>query len=176
MNHRSILSLLLISYLFCSAPLTNAYSSPEVPKGPGPRICLVLKGGGALGLAHVGVLKVLEANRVPIHCIAGTSMGSIEGVAYASGNTIQDLETVLSSTDWDALFGENISRQTRDFRLKPGRNRELFGDAKLSFKDGKLQSPTGIIQGQNIRPLFQKILGDLETPVEFDSLRFCPTG
>jgi NTE family protein len=118
----------------------------------------------------VGVLKVLEKNRVPIHCIAGASMGSIVGAAYASGNTIEDLEKVLSTTNWDELFGENISRETRAFRLKPGRNRELYGDAKLSFKDGKLQSPTGIIQGQNIRPMFQGIFGDLPTPVNFDSL------
>jgi len=148
--------------------ITQSLSKP-IPQN-GPKICLVLKGGGALGLAHVGVLKVLEKNRVPIHCIAGASMGSIVGAAYASGNSIDELEKILSSTDWNALFGENISRQSRDFRLKPGRNRELYGDAKLSFVDGKLKSPTGIIQGQNIRPLFQTIFGNVQTPVEFDSL------
>jgi NTE family protein len=148
---------------------TFVEASPEIVTKK-PKICLVLKGGGALGLAHVGVLKVLEKNRVPVHCIAGASMGSIVGAAYASGNTIEDLEKVLSTTNWDELFGENIARETRAFRLKPGRNRELYGDAKLSFKDGKLQSPTGIIQGQNIRPMFQTIFGDLPTPVNFDSL------
>jgi NTE family protein len=146
----------------------SANAAPDSSKRP--RICLVLKGGGALGFAHVGVLKVLERARIPIDCIAGTSMGSIVGAAYASGNTVAELEQVLSSTDWNELFGEKIARESRDYRLKPGRNRELYGDAKLSLKDGKLQSPTGVIQGQNIRVLFQRLFGDLPSPISFDSL------
>lgn len=135
-----------------------------------PKICLVLKGGGALGFAHVGVLRVLEKNRVPIHCVAGTSMGSIVGAAYASGSTMEEMQRVLSETDWDAFFGENIERANRDYRLKPGRGRELFGDAKLSVQDGKIITPTGAIQGQNIRPLFQSLFGHLPAPIDFDSL------
>lgn len=165
---RLVLIHLLSACLFVIAPFSPAFAVPRAANQP--RICLVLKGGGALGFAHVGVLKVLERNRVPVHCIAGTSMGSIVGAAYASGNKIEDLERILNTTDWDELFGENINRETRDFRLKPGRNREIYGDAKLSVKDGKLSTPTGIIQGQNIRPLFQDMFGDLPSPIEFDSL------
>ena len=155
---------LLIACIAQSEPVLNKSTTKQ------PKICLILKGGGALGIAHVGVLKVLEANKVPIHCVAGTSMGAIVGAAYASGLPVEDMERILLTTDWDAFFGEKISRQTRDYRLKPGRGRELFGDAKVSFDDGKLNTPAGLIQGQNIRPLFQGMFGDLPSPVDFDSL------
>ena len=135
-----------------------------------PKICLVLKGGGALGFAHVGVLRVLEKNRIPIHCIAGASMGSIVGAAYASGNSMDEINEVIYNTDWVDLFGETINRSDLDFRMKAGRNREIFGDTKISIIDGKLKAPTGVVQGQNIRLLFQKLFGNLSSPINFDSL------
>ncbi len=58
------------------------------PAGDRPRVCLVLSGGGARGAAHIGVIKVLEELRVPVDCIAGTSMGAIVAAAYASGMTV----------------------------------------------------------------------------------------
>src|SRR5512134_3300168 len=61
------------------------------PKGM-PRIGLALSGGGARGLAHIGVLKVLEELRVPVHCVTGTSMGAIVGGAYATGGRPDELE------------------------------------------------------------------------------------
>lgn len=57
----------------------------QAADAPKPKICLALSGGGARGVAHVGVLKVLEELRVPVHCIAGTSMGAVVGGAYATG-------------------------------------------------------------------------------------------
>ena len=60
-----------------------------------PKICLVLSGGGARGAAHVGVLKVLEEYRIPIDCIAGTSMGSLVGSAYATGTSIAEMEEIV---------------------------------------------------------------------------------
>jgi NTE family protein len=60
-----------------------------------PRICLVLSGGGARGMAHIGVLKVLEDLKIPIDCIAGTSMGAIVGGLYASGMTAQKIDATM---------------------------------------------------------------------------------
>src|SRR6188768_4125852 len=77
---------------------------------PAPRIGLVLSGGGARGLAHVGVLKVLEDLRVPVHCVVGTSMGSIVGAAYASGATVQEMEAVLGRMSSRALFKDKPPR------------------------------------------------------------------
>jgi len=65
-----------------------------------PRIGLVLSGGGARGAAHIGVLKVLEENRVPVDVIAGSSMGAVVGGLYASGLSAADVERVMTSVDW----------------------------------------------------------------------------
>jgi NTE family protein len=147
---------------------SQAFAAPWLEAKP--RICLVLKGGGALGFAHVGVLKVLEENRIPVHCIAGTSMGSIVGAAYASGASMAEITKVLSTTDWGNLFGEKVDRANLDYRMKPGRNREIFGDTKVSFAGGKLQSPMGIVEGQNIRLLFQQLFGYPSADLKFDDL------
>ena len=71
---------------------------------PEPRIGLVLSGGGAKGFAHLGVLKVLEEYRVPVHIITGTSMGSIMGGLYASGLSTQEIQETLGDVDWVALL------------------------------------------------------------------------
>ena len=76
----------------------------QVPPPNHPRVCLVLSGGGARGVAHVGVLKVLEDLRVPVHCIVGTSMGAIIGGAYAYGMTPAELERQIRETQWDSVL------------------------------------------------------------------------
>lgn len=65
--------------------------------GDRPRVCPALSGGGARGLAHVGVLKVLEELRVPIDCIAGTSMGARIGGLYAAGHSPEEIEAQLAA-------------------------------------------------------------------------------
>jgi NTE family protein len=162
---RLLLCLVLVGQLFSAAGLLAAE-----PQARRPKVGLVLKGGGALGFAHVGVLKVLERNRIPVDLVAGTSMGSIVGAAYATGLDLDEMERTLGSTDWGALFGEKIFRQNIDYRLKAGRRRELFGDTKLAMKDGKLAMPQGVVEGQNIRLLFQELFGNPRTPINFDDL------
>src|SRR5690606_3450631 len=76
-----------------------------------PRIGLALSGGGARGIAHIGVLKVLEELRVPVHCVTGTSMGSIVGGAYASGGTPAQLAETVLKTDWNEVFRDRPPRQ-----------------------------------------------------------------
>src|ERR1700685_3337608 len=68
--------------------------APELPRER-PRICLVLSGGGARGMAHIGVLKVLEEMKVPIDCIAGTSMGAVVGGLYASGMSVSQIADTM---------------------------------------------------------------------------------
>src|SRR5687768_15843547 len=75
------------------------------------RIGLALSGGGARGLAHIGVLKVLEELRIPVHCITGTSMGAIVGGAYASGTPAAVLEQKARDADWDNLFSDRPPRE-----------------------------------------------------------------
>lgn len=135
-----------------------------------PIIGVVLEGGGAKGFAHVGVLKVLEENNVPVDIIVGTSMGSIVGAAYASGRTIPEMEHKLSTTDWDGLFNETPPRQVVHYRQKSGRERELYGDAKVGIKDFEFIVPSAFIQGQNVEPVLQELYGKVPSSVNFDDL------
>ena len=71
-----------------------------------PRIGLVLSGGGARGAAHVGVIRVLEENRIPIDVIAGTSMGAIVGGLYASGMSVDEIDHTIRTIDWDDALSD----------------------------------------------------------------------
>ena len=75
------------------------------------RIGLVLSGGTARGLAHVGILKVLEEEKVPVEYVTGTSMGSIIGGLYSVGYTPDEIEKIASEMDWLALFNDSIERK-----------------------------------------------------------------
>ena len=83
-----------------------------------PRIGLVLSGGGARGLSHVGVLKVLEAERIPVDVVAGTSMGAIVGGLYASGMSAAELERELLQVEWANVFTARVDRQYLSQRRK----------------------------------------------------------
>src|SRR5262250_3408634 len=92
----------------CLAALAAAAAGAQQPQNPTPpkerpRIGLALAGGGARGGAHIGVLKVLEELRVPIDCIAGTSMGALVGGGYASGMPAADIEKFVKNVDWKSV-------------------------------------------------------------------------
>jgi len=114
-----------------------------------PKIGLALSGGGARGAAHIGVLRVLEENNVPIDYIAGTSMGSIVGGLYSSGMSPDEIEAGLASIDWDGVFQDESPRSDRSFRRK--RDDDLYlVQAKPGLNDGKIDLPFGLVQGQKI--------------------------
>jgi NTE family protein len=163
-----IFSLILVSLFFLS-PL-NLLAQDNIQNSTRPKIGLVLKGGGALGFAHVGVLKVLEEQRVPIDFIAGTSIGSIVGAAYASGTPLLEMERIMLETNWGELFGEKVLRENIDYRFKGGRAREIYGEGKIGFKQGSAIIPRGLVAGNNIRLLFQQMFGYPANPISFDSL------
>ena len=83
-----------------------------------PRVALVLSGGGALGLAHVGVLRALEELQVPIDCVAGTSMGAIIGGLYAAGYSPAELETRAATLDWNGFVRDTPVRRHLPYRRK----------------------------------------------------------
>ncbi|MGB9194744.1 MAG: patatin-like phospholipase family protein, partial [Azonexus sp.] len=72
-----------------------------------PRVGLVLGGGGARGAAHIGVLEVLRENRIPVDCVAGTSMGGLVTGAFAAGLTPDEMLEAMGQADWRAMFNDN---------------------------------------------------------------------
>lgn len=160
---------LLASSTACAED-TVAKPKPPASISEGERIGLVLAGGGALGMAHVGVLKVLEEQRVPIAFVAGTSMGSIVGAAYATGQTVPDMKQVLIESNWDEIFSDSVARQNLPYRTKAGVNREIYGDTKLSVQDGKLLTPFGVVQGQRLLPVLQRLYSNAPpSPADFNT-------
>ena len=118
--------LLVLLYL-CVPGYGVAQPSAAEPGLQRPKICLVLSGGGARGAAHVGVLKVLEEMRVPIDCIAGTSMGALVGASYATGTSVAEMEAILDRISTALLFKEKPPRQEQSIRRKLDDRTDLVG-------------------------------------------------
>lgn len=109
-----------------------------------PKIGLVLSGGGAKGLAHVGVLKVIDSLGIKIDYISGTSMGAVVGGLYASGYTGKQLDSIFSSVNVDALLQDFTPRDSKSFYEK--RNDELYA-LTLPFNKFKIGLPSGLSKG-----------------------------
>ncbi len=132
-----------------------------------PKIGLVLGGGGALGLAHVGVLKELEALRIPIDCIAGTSMGAIIGGLYAAGMSPDEIEATLMNLDWNDVMSDDTPRRELFFRRKIDDQRYLF-EVGAGLKGIKMTA--GITAGQKFNNLMEIVTLRASTITDFDRL------
>lgn len=132
------------------------------------KICLVLSGGGARGAAHVGVLKVLEEYRVPIHCIAGTSMGAVVGAAYATGTTIPEMEEIVGQISTELLFKEDPPRRELNMRRKLDDNTLLFGP-ELGLDSKGMKLPKGVVTGVQLETVLRQ-LAKAKGYYEFDKL------
>jgi len=149
---RAALALALALALPAAAPPAAA----QAPEAKRPRICLVLSGGGARGAAHVGVLKVLEELRIPIDCVAGTSMGSIVGGAFASGVSVAEMERTLGEMSTDLLFKEKPPRQERLIRRKADDFTSLF-TPDIGLRDGELLLPKGVVSGVQLEAVLRSL-------------------
>ncbi len=134
-----------------------------------PKIGLVLAGGGARGASHVGVLKVLERERIPVDYVAGTSMGSIVGGMYASGMPPEEIERQMAAVDWDGVFQDKVDRQDRSYRRKTDDRLWLYG-IKPGYADGKIKLPPGLVQGQKISLLLTSLTLPVADVKSFDEL------
>lgn len=157
-----------------ASPLLDRTAAPApdtaaAPSGHRPRIGLVLSGGGARGFAHVGILKALEAARVPVDVIAGTSMGAIIGGLYASGMDPAALEREILAVDWGRLFDDRPPRQDltqrrkeEDFTYSPA--------VRLGFKDGQFQFPKGAVSSRSLELLLRRYTLHTRHLPDFDAL------
>lgn len=134
-----------------------------------PRIALVLSGGGARGLAHVGVLKVLEEARVPVDFIVGTSMGAIVGGLYAAGMDPQDLNDEVAALDWGGVFQRSEPRQYLSQRRKE-EDFELAPLIEVGFRDGEFRLPTGAVSTRALEVLLRRYTLPSRHLATFDGL------
>ena len=146
----------------------NRLGADPVVRLDRPKIALVLSGGGARGVAHVGILKVLEENKVPVDLIVGNSMGSIVGGMYAVGMSPIKMENILKSIDWKDLFTDRPSEKDLSFRDK--RDRQRFARFEIGVKKGKIALPKGIIAGQKLNFLLRSLTLQSTGIEHFDEL------
>ena len=125
-THRSVLVALVTVW----SAATALAQEPAVPAPARPRIGLVLSGGGARGFAHIGVLRALRELNVPIDVVVGTSMGCVVGGAYAAGQSIEELEKIVRTTDWDQVVADRPARNELTFRR---RDEDLELPSRLEF-------------------------------------------
>jgi NTE family protein len=144
--------------------------APSDPAARPPRIGLVLSGGGARGMAHVGVLKVLDELQLHVDAIAGTSMGAVVGGLYASGMSARDIEALLNSPAWQDAFRDRPPRQELNFRRKE-EDREYLVDFPLGIQGRKLRIPTGLLQEQKLTQLLRQATLPVAGVTQFDQLR-----
>ncbi|HDP68516.1 MAG TPA: hypothetical protein ENN20_08465 [Candidatus Marinimicrobia bacterium] len=152
-----------IVILSCSTMLLNAATVERRPQ-----IGLVLSGGGAMGFAHIGVLKMLDSLQIPVDYIAGTSMGGIAGALYAIGYTGKEIEQIARTVDWQKTFTDRPPREMLPYFQKQDAERYQF---ELGIKDFLPLGPGGMIIGQNIILLFSRLVFDYAEAQDFDSLQ-----
>jgi NTE family protein len=129
----------------------------------------VLSGGGARGIAHIGVLKVLEDLKIPIDCIAGTSMGAVVGGLYATGMSAHDIDRTMRSVDWQEAFRDAPPRRDLAFRRKQD-DRNFLVRLPLGLKHGQILLPKGFIQGQKLQETLRQLTLPFSNSTNFDAL------
>ncbi len=122
-----------------------------------PRVGLVLGGGGARGAAHIGVLEVLRENRIPVDCVAGTSMGGLVTGAFAAGLSPDEMLTAMGEADWRAMFNDNPPVEDLNPRVKYRSRRFIPGTELGVTKDGAQPLPA-VVQGQKVKLFINRLV------------------
>jgi len=146
----------------------EAQAAPAMPAAR-PRIGLVLSGGGARGLAHVGVLKVLERERIPVDVIAGTSMGAIVGGLYASGMSALEVEAEVRKLDWGNVFASRVDRQELTQRRKE-QDFEVSPLLEIGIGADGLKAPVGSISSRGLESHLRRLTLATRKIKNFDQL------
>ncbi len=167
----SFLSCFFILTAVCSAAVLaqNINSNQETAEKKRPRIGLVLSGGGARGFAHVGVLKVLEENQIPVDYVAGASMGALVGALYATGRTPVEMEKLIETLDWDELLRGKPAFDELTYRRKQDR-RNLPGAITLGGKTIDLKLPNSLNPGHEIGLILDRLMLPYGDNTDFDNL------
>lgn len=153
--------LLIIVFFFSLAVQAQEANQQDVKVG------LVLSGGGAKGLAHIGVLKVIDSLGIKVDYIAGTSMGAIVGSLYASGYSGKDIDSIFEGVDFDKIINDNLPRAAKTFYERD--NSEKYA-ITLPFDKFKLKLPSALSRGQNTLSLLSKLTLHVSEIEDFSKL------
>ena len=144
--------------LLATASLALAVSTQVMADAARPKIGLVLGGGGARGAAHIGVLEVLEELKIPVDCVAGTSMGALIAGAYASGLTPAMMRKEMAEADWDNMFSDIPDFSEVNYRYKETLRRFIPG-SELGVSGDGVRAPPGVVDGVKIKLFFNQLVG-----------------
>ncbi len=164
---RNKFSKYLFLFIFFLWPFSGITLSQNETDNSPPGVGLTLSGGGAKGLAHVGVLHIIDSLGIKIDYVTGTSMGSIVGGMYASGYTASELEEIALTLDWPSLFsGRSNLRYTH-----PGK-RQDFGRyiVELPIENWSIKFPSGAIEGQQMWNVLSEIFFNVRNINDFNDL------
>jgi NTE family protein len=165
------LRFLFITSIVLISSLVSAAAQEQPPKSKRSTVGLVLQGGGALGLAHVGVITWLEEHHIPFDYIAGTSMGGLVGGVYATGHNAAEMRQIVNQIPWDQVMAGQTQFDDLSFRRKEDA-REYPNNLEFGLRKG-LQFPEGFNSGQQVSLVLDKIalpyseiksFNDLPTP------------
>jgi len=156
----------LIGLLFFSSFVFSQTQNSE-EKTNDVKVGLVLSGGGAKGLAHIGVLKVIEKAGVKIDYIGGTSMGAIVGSLYASGYSANQLDSIFNEIDFSKLIQDDIPRRAKTFYERDDSEKYAL---TLPFDKFEVSFPKGISKGQNLYNLLSKLTNHVSDIDDFNEL------
>ena len=154
-----VLLVLLISFKFVLTQETDSIKKPKIG--------LVLSGGAAKGLSHIGVLKVLEEVGITPDYITGTSIGAVVGALYALGYSAKEISQMNANTDWEFLLSDRIYLNEVVFEEKYEYKRYIFG---IPIRNYKFKLPSGVIEGQQLEKFFADIMWPPLENENFDSL------
>jgi len=161
-------SLLALTWLILVSPLSFAATASDAA-AERPRVGLVLSGGGAKGMAHVGVLRVLEEMKIPVDFVVGTSAGSAVGALYASGMPVGEIEQRFIQLDWLSSFRDDPGQAYKPVRRKQVDWRFPVTPGLGVSSDG-LHLGAGIIAGQNLGFILNELTHSVALVEDFDRL------
>ncbi len=181
-----ILALLLI--LTVSVQALRAEETPEsapATQKQRPKVGVVLSGGGAKGMAHIGALKTIEELGIPVDYIVGTSIGSIMAGIYALGYSADEMDSLVRAQNWDALMKDHIQRRNISYSNKKDDDRYLVtfpfmnhrslqeqtqADVEKREKGVLRNLPSALVSGHNLDQLFTKLSVGYQDDIDFNTL------
>ncbi|PVW14103.1 patatin-like phospholipase family protein [Marixanthomonas spongiae] len=152
-------------YILTLLLVTSAFSQNKEQEDL--KVGLVLSGGGAKGLAHIGALKVIEEAGIRVDYIGGTSMGAIIGALYASGYSAKQLDSIFNQVEFNSLIQDDIPRSSKTFYEKDESEKYAIS---LPFDDFKVGFPSGLSKGQNVYNLLSKLTLHVSDIEDFSKL------